>query len=80
VLAGENTDALFLVIGEPMIARYPGVVLIDLAEAAFPVVELAGADADPAEKTRDRNLGLVAPRANEIDDLVARVVGDPEAL
>jgi hypothetical protein len=63
-----------------MIARHPGVVLIDLAEAAFPVVKFAGADADPAKKTRDRNLGLVAPRADEIDDLVARVVGNPDAL
>ena len=36
--AGESTDTLFLVIGEPMIARHPGVVLIDFAEAAFPVV------------------------------------------
>jgi hypothetical protein len=79
VLAGEDTDALFFVVGKPMIAWHPGVVLIDFAEAAFPVVELAGADADPAEKTRDRNLGLVAPRANEIDDLVARVVGRPDA-
>src|SRR5205807_6069695 len=30
----ESSDALFLVLGEPMIARQPSVVLIDFAEAA----------------------------------------------
>jgi hypothetical protein len=80
VLAGENADALFLVVGEPMVTRHPGVVFVDLAKACFPVVELAGADADPAEEMRDRDLGPVAPRADEIDDLVARVVSNPEAL
>jgi hypothetical protein len=55
-------------------------VLIDLAEAVFPVVELAGADADPGEEATSRNLRLVAPVADEIDDLIAVVVGDPAAL
>jgi hypothetical protein len=52
-------------------------VLVDLAEALFPIVELAGTDADPGQETRDRDLGFVRPRADEIDDLIARVVGDP---
>ena len=70
---------LLLVVGEPVIARHPGVVLVDLAEALLPVVELAGADADPGEEAADGDLGLVAPGADEIDDLVAGVVGDPAA-
>jgi len=60
-----------------MVAGHPGVVLVDLAEALFPIVELAGTDADPGQETRDRDLGFVRPRADEIDDLIARVVGDP---
>jgi len=31
--AGEGADAAFLLVGEPMVARHPGVVLVDLAEA-----------------------------------------------
>jgi hypothetical protein len=78
--AGEGTNTLFLVIGEPVVAWDPGVVLIDFAETLSPVVILAGADADPGVETRDRDLGLVRPGANEIDNLVARVVGNPAAL
>jgi hypothetical protein len=55
-------------------------VLVDLAEASLPVVELAGADADPGEESTDGDVGLVAPGADEIDDAVAGVVGDPAAV
>jgi hypothetical protein len=55
-------------------------VLVDLAEALLPVVELAGADADPGQEATDRDLRLVAPDADEIDELVAGVVGDPAAF
>jgi hypothetical protein len=55
-------------------------VLVDFAEAFLPVVELAGADADPGEEATDGDVGLVAPAPDEIDDLVARVVGNPAAL
>jgi hypothetical protein len=71
---------MFFIVGEPMIARDPGVVLVDLAEAPFPVVELAGADADPADETTEGDFGLVAPGADEIDDGVAGIVGDPATL
>src|SRR5437773_7315116 len=78
--AGEGTDAVLLVVGEPMVAGHPGVVLVDLAEALLPVVELAGADADPGQEATRREVGLVAPGADEIDDGIAGVVGDPAAL
>jgi hypothetical protein len=52
-------------------------VLVDLAEALLPVVELAGADVDPGEEATDGDVRLVAPGADEIDELVAGVVGDP---
>ena len=78
--AGEVADACDFVLGEPVIARHPSVVLVDFAETLNPVVILAGADADPGEETRDRDLGLVRPGADEIDNLVARVVGNPATL
>jgi hypothetical protein len=55
-------------------------VFVDLAEALLPVVELAGADAEPADEATSRDVGLVAPVADEINNGVAGVVGDPPAL
>ncbi len=77
--AGEIADAHDLLVGEPMIAWDPGVVLVDLAEAGDPVLVLAAADADPGHEVRDGDVGFIRPGANEIDKLVARVVGDPAA-
>src|ERR1019366_9245264 len=77
VRAREVADAHDFVLSEPMIARHPVVVFVDFAEALNPVVILAARDADPGHETRDRHLGLVGPGADEIDDGVARVVGDP---
>ena len=70
-------DALFLVAGEPVIAWDEGVVLVDFSEAIFPVVELAGGDGEPGDEATSRQIGLVAPVANEIDDGVAGVVRHP---
>ena len=36
--------------------------------------------ADPQEKARDRDAGLVMPALDKIDDLVAGVVGNPESF
>jgi hypothetical protein len=55
-------------------------VLVDFAEALFPIVELAGADADPGQEATDGDVRLVAPVPDEIDEFVAGVVGDPAAL
>jgi hypothetical protein len=79
MLAGEDANALLLVVAEPVVAGHPGVVLVDLAEAVLPVVELAGADADPGEETTGGNVRLVAPGTDEIDDGVTGIVGDPVA-
>ncbi len=62
VLAGEVADALLLVVGQPVVARHPGVVLVDLAEALLPVVELAGADADPGQEAADGDARSCRPR------------------
>ena len=60
-----------------MIAWHPGVVFVDLAEACDPVLVFAASDADPGHEARDRHLGLVRPGANEIDELIARIMRDP---
>ncbi len=78
--SGEGPDAFFFVVAEPMIAWHQGVVLVDLAKAFLPVVELALGQAHPGEEATSRDAGLVAPVADEIDDGVAGVVGNPTAL
>jgi hypothetical protein len=80
MLAGEGGDAILFDLGEPVIAGDPGVVLVNLAETPDPIVVFAGADADPRQKVRRGDVALVGPGADEIDDLVAGVVGDPAAL
>jgi len=77
--AGEGAEAIFFVVAEPVIAGDPGIVLVDLAEAADPIVIFAGADADPGQKPRDRDVGFARPGADEIDDRVARIMGNPAA-
>src|SRR6266852_7673741 len=67
--ASKGADAFLLVVGEPVIAGHPGVVFVGFAEALLPVVELAGADADPGQEASHRDVGLVAPGADKIDEL-----------
>jgi hypothetical protein len=55
-------------------------VLVDFAIAFSPVVELAGAQPDPVEKVAGRDLGLVAPGADEVDELIAGIVGNPASF
>ena len=80
VLAGEGANTFLLVVGEPMIARHPGIVFVGFAEAKFPVMELAGADADPGQEATNGDLRLVAPAPDEIDEGVAGVMRHPAAF
>ena len=77
VRSGEVADTRDLVLGEPVIARHPGVVLVDPAVTLTPVVELALGDAQPSDEVLAGDLGFVGPSADEIDDGVAGVVGNP---
>jgi len=54
-------------------------VLVRFSVPLAPVEELAARDADPLDEAFSSDLGLVGPRANEVDDRVARVVGNPAA-
>ena len=73
-------DGLFFLLGEPPVARNCAVVLIFLSEAVFPVVELAGAQAQPAKQLPRGDLGAGSPVLDVVDDLVTRVMGNPNAL
>jgi hypothetical protein len=55
-------------------------VFVGFAKAVFPVLELALSQADPGDEATGRQAGLVAPGADEVDDGVTRIVGDPTAL
>lgn len=72
----EGNDGLILLVGEPVVPGHGGVVLVGLAVALAPVEELAASDAEPGDEALSSELGL-GPGPNEVDDGVARVVGNP---
>jgi hypothetical protein len=76
----EVKDGPFFLGFEPVVAGDPGVVLVGLAVAVLPGVPLARGQAEPEEEARDGDAGLAGPAVDEIDDLVAGVVGNPEAV
>ena len=76
----EVADSLFLLVFQPVIAWNPGIVLVGLAVAVLPGVPLGGGQTQPQQEAGHRNAGLVGPAVDEIDDLVASVVGNPESL
>src|SRR6266571_1677377 len=73
----EADDGLLLPILQPEIAGNPAVVLVHLAVAFPPVVELAGSDIEPPDEPPGADLGLLRPAPDEIHDLVPRVVRNP---
>ena len=76
----EVEDGLFFLGLEPVVAGDPGVVLIGLTVAVLPGVPLGGGQAQPQQEAGDGDAGLAGPVVDEIDDLVAGVVGNPEAV
>jgi hypothetical protein len=80
VLACEDANPFFFVVGEPVIARHPGIMFVDFAEAFFPVMELARADAEPGQEATDGDFRLVAPDPDKVDHGVADVGVAPTAL
>ncbi len=74
----EADDGLLLPILQPEIAGNPAIVLIDLAVAFPPVIELAGGDLEPPDEPPGADLGLRRPAPNEIHDLIPRVVRNPD--
>src|SRR5262245_54722229 len=76
----EVEDGLFLGGLEPVVAGNPGVVLVGLAVAVLPGMPLGGGNPYPEKEARDRDAGLAGPAVDEIDDLVAGIVGNPESV
>jgi hypothetical protein len=76
----EVEDGLFFLRLQPVVARYPGIVFVGLAVTVLPGVPLGGGDAQPEQERKDGNAGLVGPAVNEIDDLVAAVMGNPASV
>src|SRR4051812_38682839 len=76
----EVEDGLLLLGVEPVVAWDPGVVLVGLAVAVLPGVPLGGGQAEPEQEAGDGKAGLAGPAVDEIDDLVAGVVGNPETV
>src|SRR5437763_33692 len=73
----EVEDGLLLLESQPVVTGDPSIVLVDLAVAVLPVMELAVGDAQPGDVAAGGDVGLVRPGADEVDDLVAGVVGNP---
>jgi len=76
----EVADGLFLLVFEPVVAWNPGIVLVGLAVAVLPGMPLGGGQTQPQQQAGHGNAGLVGPAVDEIDAVVADVVGNPESL
>ncbi len=73
-------DRLFLPLFEPPVAWDLAVVLVGLAVATFPIMELARAEPQPAQQTFGGQFRALRPVVDVVDDFVARVVGNPASL
>src|SRR4051812_29377675 len=79
VLQVKANDGLLLPILQPEIAGNPAVVLVHLAVAFPPVVELAAGDVEPPDEPSSADLCLVGPAPDEVYDLIPRIVRNPDA-
>jgi hypothetical protein len=80
VVGVEVADRLLLVVLQPVVARDPTVVLVGLAVTVLPGVPLGGGQAKPDEEAQNGDTGFVGPAVDEINDLVAGVVGNPASV
>jgi hypothetical protein len=76
----EVDDGLLLGVFEPVVAGDPGVVLVGLAVAVLPGMPLGGGQADPQKEGEDGEAGFAGPAVDEVNDLIAGVVGNPAAV
>ena len=54
-------------------------MLVDLAVSFDPGVEFAFADRKPADEMRERNVSLIAPFPDKVNDGVSCIMGNPYA-
>src|SRR5262249_60173708 len=76
----EVHDGGLLGFVQPVVTRHPGVVLVGLAVAVFPIVPLAPRQADPHQEGEDSDASRAGPTIHKVHDLVARIVAHPHAL
>lgn len=76
----EVADGLFFLFLQPVVAWNPGIVFVGLAIAVLPRVPLGGGQAEPQQEASDAKAGLVGPTLDEIDDVVACIVGNPQSV
>src|SRR5580704_9578257 len=75
----ESDDLLLLPLLQPKIPGNPAVVLVHPAIALPPVVELAGRNAEPIDEPSSADLGAIRPAPDEVDNLVPRIVRNPDS-
>src|SRR5262249_48187590 len=76
----EVADGLFLLVFQPVVARNPGIMLVDLAVAVLPGVPLGGGQPQPQQEAEHGDAGLAGPTVDEINDLIASVMGNPASV
>jgi hypothetical protein len=76
----EVDDGLLFLGFEPVVAGDPGVVFVGLAVAVLPGVPLGGGDAEPEEEADNGDAGFAGPAVDEVDDVVAGIVGNPASV
>ncbi|HLJ45800.1 MAG TPA: hypothetical protein VKU01_07330, partial [Bryobacteraceae bacterium] len=64
----------------PEIAGNPAVVLVHLPVAFPPVIELAGGDVETPDEPPGADLGLLGPAPDEVNDLILRIVRNPDPV
>jgi len=75
----KGDDCLSFPLFQPEIAGNGGIVLIGLAVAVDPRMELALADGKPVDEPLERDIGLSGPGPGEINDGVSGIMGNPDA-
>lgn len=80
VLLLEVEDRLALAGLQPEVSRDLAVMLVGLAIALLPTVELRWREPQLGEERPDGQLGDLGSAADEIDNLVAQVMGNPAVL
>jgi len=76
----EPDDGLLLPILQPVVARDPAVVFVDLSIPLSPAVKRPLRYAQPSEDSVARNLCAVLPVVDVIDEGISRLVGNPNSV
>ena len=80
ILLGERDDRRALPWLQPVVARHRRVVLVGLAVAAAPAMELPAGKTQPAEEPECRQLGEQGQSLEEVHHFVAQIVRHPSAV